>query len=154
RAAVDARAHELERLHRLAKEQFLDGRAALRRAELAPGAIGRVLVVAPADELRAVPETRALDLVVAHLDHELRPDGRLLELACPPAIRLREAPVGGVLEQRQHALADLRAPAGRDRARADVVEPAVVAVEAEQQRRDRGPIALPADADDDAVGGL
>ena len=53
-----------------------------------------ILVLAPAEELRAVAEAVALHLVVAHLDDELRPDRGLLELAGPPAVRLREAPVG------------------------------------------------------------
>src|SRR5262249_28863821 len=87
-------------------------------------------------------------------DDELRPDRRLLELARPPAVRFREAAVRGVLEQRQHALRDLGAAAGGDRARADVVETAVVAIEAEEQRRDRLATAFPAHAGDDAVGGL
>ena len=45
-------------------------------------------------------------------------------------------------------------PRGRDGRRADVVDLSVVAVEAEQQRRDAVGPRLPAHADDDAVGGL
>ena len=55
-----------------------------RRPHLAPRAVARVLVLAPADELRAVAEAVALHLVVAHLDDELRPQPRLLELAASP----------------------------------------------------------------------
>src|SRR5262249_35548102 len=92
---------------------------------------------AEAEELRPVPEAGALHLVVAHLDDELRSDGRLLEVAGPPSGRLGEVlPLGRVLEQRQDALRDLVGRPGCDRAPADVVEPAVVAVEAEEQRRD------------------
>ena len=65
------------------------------RAELAPGAVARVLVVAPAQQLRPVAEAVALHLVVAHLDHELGPDARLLELAAAPAVRLGEVPARG-----------------------------------------------------------
>ena len=77
-----------------------------------------------AEELRAVPEAVALHLVVAHLDHELGSHCRLLELAAAPAVRLREAPLGRVLEQRQHVLRELvvtararRRPSRRSRAR-------------------------------------
>ena len=44
--------------------------------------------------------------------------------------------------------------AGRDRGGADVVELAVVVVEAEQERCEMGGLRLPADADDHAVRGL
>ena len=57
-----------------------------RRAQLAPRAVARLLVLAPADELRAVAEAVALHLVVAHLDDELRPHG-----ASP---RARPSPTG------------------------------------------------------------
>ena len=97
----------------------------------------RVLVVAPAEPLRAVAEAVALHLVVAHLDHELRPHRAPPRARpCPSGSARRSAQSGSSLEQRQHALRHLGAPRRRDRARADVVEPAVVAVEAEQQRRD------------------
>ena len=68
------------------REQRLEGRVArlARRAQLAPGAVGRILVLAEAQEARAVAEAVALHLVVAHLGDELGPDGRLLEpAACP-----------------------------------------------------------------------
>src|SRR5947207_6002920 len=53
-------------------EQLCDaGRVRVaRRAQLTPCAVARLLVVAPADELRAVPEAVALHLVVAHLDDD------------------------------------------------------------------------------------
>ena len=100
-------------------------------------------------------EAVALHLVVAHLDHELRPD------RAPP--RARPCPSGSAPRSAaptpRRASGSTRAATSsrvsrRDGARADVVEPAVVAVEAEQQRRDRLAVALPADADDDAVGRL
>ncbi len=84
-----------------------------RRQKLAPGALRRVLVVAEADELRAVPEAVRLHLVVAHLDHELRPNRRLLELAAAPAVRLREAALGCVLEERRRASRSRRASRAR-----------------------------------------
>ena len=59
-------------------QQLLDGRVASRfrfGQHLVPGAVLRVLVGPEADELRAVPEAVALELVEAHLDDELRPHG-------------------------------------------------------------------------------
>ena len=110
-----------------------------------------VLVLAPADELRAVAEAVALHLVVPHLRHEALAQARLLELPRPPPIRLREAPVERLVDERQHARRDVVAHLRADRARADVVEAAVLAVETEQQRRDRRAVALPTDADHCAV---
>ncbi len=101
-----------------------------------------------------MPEAVRLHLVVAHLDDELGPQRRLLELAAAPAVRLGEAALGRVLEQREHALGDLVVARGRDGRRADVVDLAVVAVEAEEERRDAIGPRLPAHADDDAVGRL
>ena len=95
-----------------------------------------ILVGAPAQEARAVAEAVALHLVVAHLADELGPHGRLLELARPPPVRLREAPLGSLLEQRQETLGDVGVPARGNGRRADVVELAVVAVDAEQERGD------------------
>ena len=95
-----------------------------------------ILVRPEAQQLRAVPEARALHLVVAHLGDELGPQRLLLEPAAAPAVRLREAPVGRLVEQRQHLLGDRVVLARRDRGRADVVDLAVVVVEPEQQRRD------------------
>ncbi len=97
-------------------------------------------------------EAVALHLVEADLDHELRPHCRLLELTASPAVGLGEAAVGRLGEKRQHAGGYLLARASGDRAGADVVEPAVFAVEAEQQRRERLGGALPANPDHDAVG--
>ena len=118
---------------------------------LAPRAVARILVLAPADELRAVAEAVALHLVVPHLGYEALAQARLLELPRPPPVRLREAPVERLVDERQHARRDVVAHLRADRARADVVEAAVLAVETEQQRRDRRAVALPADADHCAV---
>ena len=90
--------------------------------QLAPGAVLRILVGPPAEELRAVAEAVALHLVVAHLDHELGPDARLLEPAAAPAVRLAGVPARVLLDERQHLRRDLGARLRRDRARADVVE--------------------------------
>ena len=83
-----------------------------------------------------MPEAVRLHLVVAHLDHELGTDRGLLELAAAPAVRLREAALGRVLQQRDDPLRDLVVLRGRDGRRADVVDLAVLAVQAEQQRGD------------------
>ena len=58
-------------------EQALEGRIALAtgRPDLAPRALLRILVIAEAQETRAVAEPVALHLVVAHLGDELRPHG-------------------------------------------------------------------------------
>src|SRR5829696_10220785 len=108
---------------------------ALRRPYLAPRALVRILVVAEADQLRAVAKAVALHLVVADLGHELVPERRLLEPLIAPAVRLREAAFGALVEQGQHPGGDLIVVAGADRRRADVVDFAVLPVEAEQQRR-------------------
>src|SRR3954468_1843808 len=121
-----------------------------RWPDLAPRALLRLLVVAEAQEARAVPEAVALHLVVAHFRHELRPHRRLGELAGAPAVRFREAPVGRAFQQRLDPREDLVVLAGRDCGRADVVNLAAV-VEAEQQRRDASRLLLPAHADDHAV---
>src|SRR5262249_14759352 len=125
-----------------------------RGSELAPGALPGLLVVAEAQELRPVPEAVRLHLVVAHLDDELGTDRRFLELAAAPAVRLREAPLGGVLEQRQHASRDLVVPRRGDRGGADVVNVAVLVIEAEQEGRDAVRSRLPANAHNHAVGAL
>ena len=102
-----------------------------------------------------MPETMPLHLVVAHLDDHLGPHGRLLELSAAPAVRLGEAPLRGVLEQRQHGGGDLVVARGCHRGRADVVERAVVVPEPEEERGDPAVVAaLPAEARHDAVGGL
>src|SRR5438874_7238063 len=126
-----------------------------RRTQLAPRAVVRILVLAPAQPLRAVAKAVALHLVVPDLDDELRPDGRLLELARPPAVRLGEASLLRSLQQRQYARGDLFPARRGDRTRADVVEAPVVAVQPEQERRDLLLRArLPAQAHDDGIGGL
>ena len=100
-----------------------------------------------------MPEAVPLHLVVAHLGDELGPQRLLLERPAAPAVRLREAAIRRVLEQRQHLLGDGGLPARGDGGRADVVDLAVVAIQAEQQRRDPCRLLLPAEADDHAVRG-
>ena len=106
-----------------------------------------------------MPEAVALELVVAHLDHELRLDRVPVELLAlrPAALAARDALVAQVasaLELRQRFL-ELAPDVSREaRAVADEVELAVVAVETEQQRRDPAlTLVAPAEADDHAVGG-
>src|SRR5215211_7576972 len=136
-----------------AGEEALERRVARapRRAELAPGALLRVLVVAEAEKARPVAKAVALHLVVAHFGDKLRLHRRLLELACAPAVRFREAPVRFCVDERENALGDLLVAGGGYRGGADVVEPAVVAVETEQERRDPVRLRLPAQANDDGV---
>src|SRR6266487_6395907 len=97
------------RIGALAGEQTLEGRIVLpaRWPDLAPRALFRILVVAEADEARAVAEAVALHLVVAHFGNELRAHRRLLQLSCSPAVRLGEATVWRVLQQRLDAVEDL-----------------------------------------------
>src|SRR5262249_60478361 len=85
-----------------AAEQRLEGRVVLApgRPDLAPGAVLWVLVVAEAQEARAVAEAVALHLVVTNLGDELGPHGGLRERAGAPAVRLRAPALGGALQQR------------------------------------------------------
>ncbi len=108
----------------LTREQALEGRVVLaaRRPHLTPRALVGILVVAEADEARAVAEAVALHLVVAHLGDELRADGRLLQLAAPPAVGLGETTVGCVLQQGLDAVEDLLVLARGDGRGADVVD--------------------------------
>src|SRR6266508_6338753 len=140
----------------LSTEQLRHGQLvrARRRPHLAPGALLRILVVAEAQQPRAVAEAVALHLVVADFDDELRPHRRLLELAAAPAVRLREAALGGALHERLQPLQDLVVPAGGDGAGADVIQRSLLVVEPEQQRGERRRLRLPAHADDDAVSRL
>src|SRR5262249_39213204 len=121
--------------------------------ELRVAALARGLVAAPAAELRGVAEARALHVVVADLDHELRAQRLPREvLALAPA-----APRAGDAPHRRPGRAGLRpalprgrlrrAPAvGREegdelaprrvaeaRRHADVVEGALLVVEPEQE---------------------
>ena len=99
-----------------------------------------------------MPEAVLLELVVAHLDHELGPERGLLELAGAPAARLGEAAFARLVHEWEHLCGDLVVSLRADRGGAHVVEVPVVGVEPEQQRRDRVAAALlPADARDDAV---
>src|SRR5438477_4051719 len=99
-------------------------------------------------------EAVSLDLVVADLADELRAHRRLLEPAGAPAVRFRESSLWRPVEQREDSLGDLRVLARSDRGAADVVDLAVVVVQAEQQRRGSRRLLLPAQADDDAIGRL
>src|SRR5439155_4907775 len=147
---------------RLRGQELRDGQVAgaARGPDLAPRAVLRILVRPEAQEPRPVPEAIALELVVAHLDHELWPDGVPIQLAAgrPAALSARD-PLVAQLPLRDHLrelLLELASHRGGEaRAVADEVELALVAVEPEQHRRDP-PIALvaPAEADDHAVGGL
>src|SRR5260370_27174271 len=58
-----------------------------RLLQLGVGARARLAVRAPADELGGVPEARALHVVVADLEHALRPqrDERQVLVRVPPA---------------------------------------------------------------------
>src|SRR5581483_3854214 len=142
-------------------EQLRDRKiaAAARRADLAPGAVLRILVGAEADEPRAVPEAVLLELVVANFADELRLDRVPVELlaAGPAALAARHAVAAdraGRAQLRQLRL-ELAAHVGRKaRAVADEFEAALVAVEPEQQRRDPSfGLVAPAEADDHTVGG-
>ena len=66
---------------------------ALRRLDLRPRALLRLLVGAQAQEARPVPEAVALELVVAHLADELRADRHPVELLArrPAALPARDA---------------------------------------------------------------
>src|SRR4029079_14475628 len=78
--------HRDGHLEALLAEQRLDAGCVrvARRSQLAPRAVLRILVLPPAQQLRAVAKAVALDLVVPHLDDELRLHPRLLELARSP----------------------------------------------------------------------
>jgi len=75
----------------------------------------------------------------------------LRKLPGAPAVGLGEAAVGRALQEGLDPLQDLVVPACGDGRGADVVQFAVVAVQAEEQRREPFGLLLPADADDHAV---
>src|SRR5215208_7053619 len=101
------------------------------RSYLVDRAAVRLLVRPEAKEPRAVPEAGLLPLVVANLDDHLGTNSRLLEVARPPPVRLREAALGRLLEERHHALGDLRVPLGCHGGRADVFEGVLLVLQAE-----------------------
>src|SRR5439155_19945779 len=119
-------------------EESLHGEVARAelRTDLPPRALLGLLVLPEAQQPRPVAEAVALHLVVADLDDELGPHRRLLELAGAPAVRLAEAPLGRVLEQRLHESRDLGLDLRGDGRRADAVELALLVVQAEEERRD------------------
>src|SRR5439155_15738835 len=130
---------------------------AARRSDLPPRAVLRVLVGPEAQEPSPVPEAVALELVVAHLDDELRPDGVPVELpALRPAALAAGDPLVAQLPLRDHLrklLLEL-APYRRrkPRAMAHEIELTLVAVEPEQERGN-SPVGLvaPAEPDDHAI---
>src|SRR5205085_8838291 len=113
-----------------------------RRSDLAPRALRRILVRAEAQQPCAVAEAVLLELVEAHLDDELRLERRLFEAVGSPAVRFAEAAVALGVEQGEDFRGDLRLVLCADRGGADVVQLALVAVEAEEERRDRVAAAL------------
>src|SRR5206468_7998689 len=115
-------------------------------------AVARALVGPEAQEECPLPEAPALALLVADLDHELRPQRRLLESTRTPAVGLVEAPLGRALEQGQDLVERRVVPGSRHRAGPDVVE-LVLVVEAEQKGGEPRPFLLPAHAHDHAVRG-
>src|SRR5512133_2846593 len=139
-----------------AGQEALEGRVvrAAGRAELAPGAVLWILVVAEPDEARPMAEAVALHLVEPDFRDELRFQSCLLELSRPPAVRLRETTVRLLVDQRHHALGDLRVPRCCNGRRSHVVEPAVVAIETEEQSCDAVRLRLPAEPDDPGGGRL
>src|SRR3989442_10412863 len=136
----------------------------------------RALVGAPAHELRGMPEASPLHVVVRDLADALGPDrlpGQVLA-AVPAAARagqalprfvrvsLRLGPVtpGMALERvlsegRQVGDELLSNRVGERRGDADVVQRAILVIEAEQERADHraGAVLVPAEAGDHAVGG-
>src|SRR3954447_7672252 len=99
----------------------------------------RVAIVTPADERRGVAEPPALDPLVRHFTHEdrIERDPRALAAGRPPALTARRACLAaepGATGERGELLEQL-SPLGRFERRCvtDVVQVAVVVVEAQQQ---------------------
>src|SRR5215213_9534195 len=68
--------------------------------ELLHPAVARILVVAPAAHLRAVPDAVVGDVVERHLDHELGAELDPLELALVvPAAGLARSPLAGLVRR-------------------------------------------------------
>ena len=144
--------HHLRLSHAPTALQDLGEVEADRLLQLRVGARARLAVRPPADELGGVPEPRALHVVVADLDHALRAqrDERQVLVRVPPAghgrprgplARLVLRPVPRVRleggDQRLQFVEQLLAPRQRERAdHAHAGQPAVVGVQAEQQRAD------------------
>src|SRR5919198_913253 len=134
--------------------------------QLLVAAGARVAVGPPAAELGGVPEAAALHVVVGDLHHQLgakRLPGQVL-LGVPAGDRARDPrgrdraeprvllaglrPVGGQLVQQ------LPPPCHREGGgHADVLQPVLLVVEAEQQRADHRAALVPAEAGHHAVGG-
>src|SRR6185295_5742681 len=126
------------------------------RLDLVERALPRCLIGPPAQQARAVAKTFAAEMVVADLDHELglerlpyrrafgRPAARTTGRVAGEALRRRE-----LLQPRGERGLVLRRNIGGE---ADVVEQAVVVVEAEQQRADYVLAFVVAEAADDTVG--
>src|SRR5699024_1860131 len=102
------------------------------------GALLRVLVGPPANDRRAVAEASAGDLIVTNLDYELGLQRLPLRGAfCVPAARTTWGVAGEArrIDQLLEILGQLRPLLGGNRRRkADMIEPAFIVVEAEQER--------------------
>src|SRR5262245_35083490 len=101
--------------------------------ELLEAAVGRILVLAPAQHLGPVADPAGAHMVETHLDHELRAQADPLEIAVGrPAARLGRAALAGfVRPQPADQVALLLGPEARGMADDAQV---VAVVEAEDQR--------------------
>src|SRR5262245_1686603 len=128
-----------------------------RRLDLLEGALLGVLVGAKADELRPVTEAVAGDMIVAHLDDELRFDR--LPFSAPFGAPTARTARGFAGETRRgyerFEFPGQRRPLriGDGGGETHMVEPAVFVVEPEQQRADKVASALVAEAAHHAIGG-
>src|SRR6185437_6412296 len=125
--------------------------------ELVEGALPRRLVGAPAQELRAVTEAAAADVIVAHLRDQLWCEGFPLTgpFRAPARWSARRiAAEARRLSQFFQPLGQLRAIGIREtRREPDVVELAILIVEAKQQRADLPAFFRVAEPADHAIGG-
>src|SRR5439155_12587391 len=134
--------------------------AAPARPHLVPRALIRIFVRAEPDEAGAVPEAIALELVVAHLDDELRANRVPVQLlaARPSALAARDPLVADEarLDELRQALLKFPPHGRREPGRvADEVELPRLVVEPQQDGRDPAfRLLAPAEADDHAIGRL
>src|SRR6476661_3949544 len=125
--------------------------------ELRDRALPRRLVRAPAQERRPVAEPSAGEVVVLHLDHQLRREGLPFARSLGAPSRRSTRRLAG--ETRGlHQLLELRGerlllPGGNVRGEADMVQQSALVVETEQQRADDLPLRRVAKAADHALGG-
>src|SRR4051794_38482948 len=105
-------------------------------AELVESALPRRLVRPPAQQRGAMAEAVRGDLIIAHLDHEFRPERLPLGGAfrAPPARAARGAAgEAGRLDERFELVSEGPLFGGRQgRSEADVVQQSVVAIEAQK----------------------